>query len=219
MSSPASDPPQIATPSLAGRLAAAAYDPVLWLAERRGLAAARAALLREASGRVLEIGAGTGLNLGHYPAGLDELVLTEPVSGMAARLARSAAGQRPEPPRIVQAPAEQLPFPDERFDTVVGTLVLCTVRDPAAAIAEVRRLLAPGGRLLFIEHVRADEPHLARWQDRLVRPWAAFAAGCRCNQPTLDLMRAGGLRLHDVEQRRWRAMPPIVRPVVIGRAG
>ncbi len=152
--------------------AARLYDPVLALGERRGMAARRLALLARARGRVLEIGAGTGRNLGAYPGAVEELVLTEPDAGMRGRLRRRVE-RAGHPAAIVAAGAEALPFPDASFDTVVSTMVLCTVEDVAAAAAEARRVLRPGGRLLFAEHVRAGSPRLARWQDRLAGPWAA----------------------------------------------
>jgi SAM-dependent methyltransferase len=117
------------------------------------------------------------------------------------------------------ADVEDLPFPDGSFDAVVSTMVLCTVPDPAAAMAEIRRLLRPDGRLLFIEHVRADdEPRLARWQDRLEAPWRAFGEGCRCNQPTLRLLDEAGLRPTRLGHDRWRGLPRIVAPLVMGEA-
>jgi SAM-dependent methyltransferase len=196
------------------RVAARMYDPFLALAERRGMALRRRALLAGARGRVLELGAGTGLNLAHYPAGLAELVLIEPEPAMRARLAQRVARSGREA-RIVTARAEALPFAEGTFDTVVSTLVLCTVGDPDAAVREARRVLAPGGRLLFLEHVRAASPSLARWQDRLAGPWAAFAQGCRCNLTTEALL-AGKLRLERVERARWCGMPALVRPLIVG---
>jgi SAM-dependent methyltransferase len=196
------------------RLGARIYDPFLALAERRGMARHRRELLAGARGRVLELGAGTGLNLAHFPAELDALILTEPEPAMRARLERRVARSGREA-TIVAAPAESLPFADGSFDTVVSTLVLCTVGDADAAVAEVRRVLAPGGRLLFAEHVRATSPRLARWQDRLAGPWAAFANGCRCNVPT-DVLLARELRLERVERGRWRGMPALVHPLVVG---
>ena len=195
------------------------YDLFLALSERRGMRTRRRALLSDAHGRVLEIGAGTGLNIDHYPAAVDELVLTEPEPGMCWRLEQraTASGRNAS---VVQAGAEELPFPDGSFDAVVSTMVLCTVPDPAAAMAEIRRVLRPGGRLLFIEHVRADdEPRLARWQDRLEAPWRAFGEGCRCNQPTLTLLLEAGLQPRRLGHDRWRGMPRIVAPLVIGEAG
>ena len=188
------------------------YDISLALAERRGMAARRSELLASARGRVLELGAGTGLNLRHYPDGVD-LVVSEPDPAMRARLRRRAGSAV----TVVDAGAERLPFPDDSFDTVVSTLVLCTVADPDAALAEVRRVLAPGGRLLLIEHVRADAPRLARRQDRFAGLWHTVAMGCRCNQPTVELLERAGLSL-ELAPSRWRSMPSLVAPLVVGAA-
>ena len=198
------------------RFSAAIYDPFLALGERRGMRERRAALLGRAQGRVLEIGAGTGLNVPFYPAGLDALVLTEPDPGMARRLERRVARERPEA-QVVRAGAEELPFADGSFDAVVSTMVLCTVPDPEAAVGELQRVLAPGGALLYVEHLRADQPRLARWQDRLAAPWAAFAAGCRCDRRTLDLLDEV-FHLDEPQRAEWRGMPRLVRPLAIGRA-
>jgi ubiquinone/menaquinone biosynthesis C-methylase UbiE len=197
-------------------LAAAIYDPLLAVAERRGMAARRRELLAGLHGRVLEIGAGTGLNLAAYPAGLDRLVLTEPDAGMRHFLERRVrrSGRSAE---VVDAPAEALPFADGSFDAVVSTMVLCSVADPQQALHELRRVLRPGGALRFIEHVRSDTPATARWQDRLMAPWRAFGSGCRCNQRTLELLeREFGST--QVEHDSWSGMPAIVRPLIVGRA-
>jgi SAM-dependent methyltransferase len=199
------------------RVGARVYDPFLWLGERLGMASRRRALLAAARGRVLEIGAGTGLNLDHYPAGIDELVLTEPVEPMARALERRAARLGIDV-RVHRSPAERLPFPDRSFDTVVSTLVLCTVEDPGRAVAEIRRVLRPGGQLLFIEHVRSERARWAWWQDRLERPWAAFGGGCRCNRRTLEQLAHGGLTTMAVSCGSWSGMPPLVRPLASGSA-
>jgi SAM-dependent methyltransferase len=96
-------------------------------------------------------------------------------------------------------------------------LVLCTVEDPERAIGEIRRVLKPGGQLLFIEHVRSESQRLARWQDRLHKPWFAFGDGCNCNRPVLDLI-SGGVSVERVERATWRGMPRIVHPLVYGKA-
>ncbi len=203
--------------SLYGRVVAAAYDRSLAGSERAGLRERRRRLLADAAGRVLEIGAGTGLNLDLYPTTLDELTLTEPDESMARRLERRlrADGRHL---RVIRAPAERLPFDDASFDTVVSTLVLCTVSDPRAVLCELARVLAPGGRLLFLEHVRAQDPALARWQDRLHGPWLLLARGCHCNRPTADLLRASGLEVTQLEHSRMPKAPPIVRPLITGHA-
>ena len=208
----------IARPSLAARLNAAVYDPVLSLGERRGMARRRASILAAARGRVLEIGAGTGLNAASYPAGLDELVLAEPDAGMARLLERRVASTPPaSPARVVLAPAEELPFADASFDTVVSTMVLCTVPDVHDALDEIRRVLRPDGQLLFIEHVRDAGGRLSRWQDRLNAPWRVYASGCNCNRDTVAEL-GHAFELHDIRRERWSGMPRIVHPLVLGRA-
>ncbi|HEX4306938.1 MAG TPA: class I SAM-dependent methyltransferase [Solirubrobacterales bacterium] len=198
------------------RLGAVLYNRVLWAGERLGMARRRRALLAAASGAVLEIGAGTGLNLRHYPSGLERLVLAEPGDLMAARIKLSRAPDG-VPTRLLSAPAEDLPFDDDTFDTVVSTLVLCTVSDPARAVAEAARVLRPGGRLLFCEHVAADPGWRRDLQRRSADAWAAFADGCRCDRPTLATIETH-LHVESVEHTTWRAMPTIVKPLVWGRA-
>jgi SAM-dependent methyltransferase len=193
------------------------YDFVLALGERAGMAQRRRSLVSRSSGAVLEIGAGTGLNLAYYPDGLDRLVLCEPEPHMAGRLERRVT-QLTSRAEVVRATAETLPFEDETFDTVVSTLVLCTVTNPQAALNEIRRVLRPRGSLLFLEHVRSDERRLARWQDRFHRPWRAFAAGCNCNRQTLQRFRDHDYTVTLTGRGQWRRMPPIVRPLIAGQA-
>jgi SAM-dependent methyltransferase len=199
------------------RAFAALYEPVLWVGERAGLRKHRKELLKRSAGCTIEVGAGTGLNLAHYPEDLDGLVLVEPDAAMRRRLTERLA-RSCRRARLVDAPAEQLPFPDGTLDTVVSTFVLCTVDAPDLALQEIARVLKPDGQLLFIEHVRSDSPSLARWQDRLANPWRRFARGCRCNRATAELMVACGFELEELGVAAWRAMPPIVRPLIVGRA-
>ncbi len=195
---------------------AAVYDPSLTLGELTGLRRRRRRLLARARGRVLELGAGTGLNLRHYPDGLEELILAEPDAAMRRRLSRRVR-RHGNGAQIVDAVAERLPLADNSVDTVVSTLVLCTVDDPQQALSEIARILRPDGELLFVEHVRSGSVRLARLQDALCEPWRRFACGCHCNRATVDHMRACGFEL-DAQQAAWRTMPPIVRPLTIGLA-
>jgi ubiquinone/menaquinone biosynthesis C-methylase UbiE len=200
-----------------GRLFAAMYDRGLKATEEGGLRDMRAELLAGASGATIELGAGTGVNLGLYPEAVDELVLVEPDPHMAKRL-RAHLAESPREATICEAGAESLPFADDSFDTAVATLVLCTVPDPKAAIAELERVLKPGGRLLFIEHVRSEDPGLARWQDRLEAPWRFLGDGCHCNRDTVGTLSASHLELGSVKRDRLPKAPPLVRPLVIGQA-
>jgi SAM-dependent methyltransferase len=189
----------------------------VWVGERAGLRAHRKQSLSRARGFTLEIGSGTGLNLPHYPDDVDELVLAEPDAPMRARLEKRLSRSRRRA-RLIDAPAERLPFPDRSVDTVVSTLVLCTVDFPDLALREIARVLRPGGQLLFVEHVRSESPTLARWQDRLATPWRHFARGCRCNRASAELMVACGFELDQTRKASWHGMPPIVRPLIVGRA-
>lgn len=200
-----------------GRAFSALYDRGLKATEEAGLRAMRAELLAGAGARVVELGAGTGANLDHYPEGVEELALVEPDPHMTRRLRERLAASGREA-RIVEAPAERLPLRSASFDTAVATLVLCTVPDPAAAIAELARVLKPGGQLLFIEHVRSREPALARWQDRLEKPWRFLADGCHCNRDTLATISASGFVLNAVEDGRLPKALPLVEPLVHGSA-
>ena len=196
---------------------AAVYDRLMASTERAGLAERRAALIADARGATLEVGAGTGLNLRHYPDAVTELVLTEPDPHMARRL-RSRVADAGRPVEVVEFPAERLPLEDARFDTAVVTLVLCTVKEPTQALAEIARVLKPGGRLLFIEHVRADASGLVRWQDRLERPWGWIAGGCHPNRDTVGSLDASALRVESVERGELPKAPPLVKPLVAGVA-
>jgi ubiquinone/menaquinone biosynthesis C-methylase UbiE len=201
------------------RFFAAIYDRLLAGTEKAGLNDMRAELVAQASGRTLELGAGTGLNLVHYTDAVTELVLTEPDPFMAKKMRDRLTEDPPAAAsvEVVEAPAERLPFDDASFDTVVSTLVLCTVSDPDGAVGELARVLRPGGRLLYLEHVRADDRALARWQDRLERPWGWVAGGCHPNRPTTATLAAAGFET-EPEHGTLPKAPPIVRPLVRGSA-
>jgi ubiquinone/menaquinone biosynthesis C-methylase UbiE len=201
-----------------GRMFSALYDRAFEASEEAGLREMRGELLKRARGRVLELGAGTGLNLELYPReGLDSLTVTEPDPHMFKQL-RQRAAEVCAGAELVQAGAEDLPLGDDSFDTVVVTLVLCTVPDQPAALREIARVLAPGGQLLFLEHVRADHPDLAKWQDRLEAPWRFLGDGCHCNRDTVSAISAAGFQLGNVERDEFPKAPPIVRPLARGVA-
>lgn len=201
-----------------GRMFSAFYDRAFEATEEAGLREMRRELLKQARGRVLELGSGTGLNLELYPhEGLDSLVLTEPDPHMAKQL-RTRANDLCPGAEILEVGAEKLPFDDDSFDTVVVTLVLCTVPDQPAALSEISRVLDPAGQLLFLEHVRSPEPGLARWQDRLEKPWRFLGDGCHCNRDTESALKAAGFQLNDVEHPELPKAPPIVKPMAKGTA-
>ena len=199
-------------------LSARLYDPVLWWGERTGLARNRARLLAGASGEVIEVGAGTGLNLRHYsPELVNRLVLIEPEAHKAAILTDRCRESEIEA-EVVRAPASMLPFADASFDTAVVTLCFCTVPDPLDSMAELARVLRPDGQLLFMEHIRSDRPWLGPVQDFLRAPWARLADGCQCNRRTLDLLRQNGWEVEVLHTADGALMPPVARPIVSGRA-
>jgi ubiquinone/menaquinone biosynthesis C-methylase UbiE len=160
---------------LRSRAYAGVYDWVCDRLDGRGGKAHRERLAADAEGEILEVGAGTGRNLPYYRQAT-RVVALEPDGGMRAR-ASKAAGRAGVPVDVIDGNALRLPFPDGSFDTVVMSLVLCTIPDPAAALGEVRRVLRSGGTLRFYEHVRAEEASLARWQDRLAGPWRWIGRG------------------------------------------
>jgi SAM-dependent methyltransferase len=177
----------------------------------------RRRLLAGLSGRVLEVGAGNGLNFPHYPATVSEVLAVEPEPHLR-RLALAAARQAPVPIRVVDGTAEALPVPDGAVDVVVASLVLCTVADLHRALAEIGRVLRPGGTLRFYEHVRATDPRLARWQDRLERPWGWLVGGCHPNRDTVAAIGAAGLLVVQLDRFDLKAMPPPARAHVLGVA-
>jgi SAM-dependent methyltransferase len=151
------------------------------------------------TGRVLEIGFGYGDNLPLYHAASSVWAIEPDPDGFAqaARLAR----QTPIPVTIARAVAEALPFADGSFDAVVGMLVFCSVHNPAGALTEVRRVLRPSGMLHLFEHVRAPQPWLAWFQDRVSRPWESWSGGCHVNRDTAASLRAAGFAFQHYRSR------------------
>jgi ubiquinone/menaquinone biosynthesis C-methylase UbiE len=202
--------------SLRERLFAAVYDPLSARTEKKFGAKLKHELLADVRGRVLEIGVGTGLSFAHYPT-VEELVGVEPSEPMLRR-ARRRAHELGREVRLVETPAEALPFEDHSFDTVVSLAVLCTVDDPQRTLSEIRRVLRPDGRFVFLEHVRSTDPALARWQDRLERPWGWIAGGCHPNRRTLEAIERAGFEVVEVEEEELPDLPRLVKPNIKGFA-
>jgi len=199
---------------------AAVYDRMLSRAETHGLAVRRRRLLAMAGGRVLEIGAGTGLNLPHY-YGIEHLTLLEPDAAMRRRLLErlgsSALGPEVLHAEVHDAGIDEAPFPDGSFDTVVSTLVLCTVPDLDSAVDRIRRLLVPNGRLLFLEHVVAGG-WLGRAQRVAAPLWARVVPGCHLDRDVTGALRRGGFSITDCERFTQPATARVAGFVVQGTA-
>lgn len=180
----------------------------------------RSRALEGLSGRVLEVGAGNGANFHLYPQTVTDLIATEPDPFMAQR-ARDRAAQLNRSVHVIEAPAEALPFPDASFDAVVSILVLCTVSDQSTALAEIGRVLKPGGQFRFVEHVRYENPMGACFQDLAAPAWRWLGAGCNPNRDTARAIEDSGLRLQQL--RTFKLAPPIpplcvTRPAIFGAA-
>ena len=184
-----------------------------WLARAldftmRPLYPARRLVVPEATGSVLEVGVGTGLNFGLY-RDVTSLAGIDPDPYMLER-ARPRAAELPFPVELHQTGAERMPFADAHFDTAVVTFTLCTIPDPDAALAEVRRVLKPGGRLLFVEHTRSIQPLASVVQDALTPLWKLIGGGCHLNRPAIDLVGRAGFRVTHSEPvwgERWTLLP------------
>ena len=203
--------------SIWGHVFAAMYDRMLGKTERTGLGEHRRALLASASGDVLEIGGGTGANLQYYGDRVRSLTIVEPEKPMLRRLEQHIE-QSGRQAKALRAPAEDLPFNDASFDVVVSTLVLCTVDDVPRALRELRRVLRPGGKLLFIEHVRSDDEKLARTQDRMLPINVRIGHGCHPNRRTLDSIRDAGFEVTSLEHDTLKHTPKFIRPLIVGVA-
>ena len=188
-------------------------------AEKAGAAEHRRELLSGLRGRVIEPGAGNGLNFAHYPSEVTEVVAIEPEPYLRHQAIRAAA-LAPVPVNVVDGKADHLPAEDESFDAGVASLVLCSVADQSKALAELHRVIRPGGELRFYEHIRADTPGRARMQDRVDHIWPLFGAGCHPNRYTVSAIESAGFVVE--RQRRFLFQPCFiakpVAPHVIGQA-
>ncbi len=201
------------------RLLASTYDSAMRGGEQGGRAQWRQELLGTASGDVLEIGAGTGLNVEYYREDLNSLVLAEPDSYMRSRLTTRASECGHSSVEVVDAAAERLPWDDGTFDTVVSTLVLCSVQNVRQALAEIRRVLRPEGRLIFLEHVVAhDNSGLRRWQ-RLLEPiWRPLQGNCHLTRDTAEALTQAGYVVDELKKEDMAGEFALVRPSIRGVA-
>lgn len=202
-----------------GRFIAAMYEVVTRGTEDACLRRWRAELLAPLSGRVLEVGAGTGLNAAHYPASVEHVVFSEPDPHMRRKLEARVAADARAHADVVDASTECLPFPSGAFDAVVATLVLCSVPDQARALAEIRRVLAPGGRFVFLEHVAAEgRPRRLKWQRRIEPLWKRAAGNCHLTRNTEQAIAAAGFSIERIARESLCKVPAVVRPTIRGIA-
>ena len=200
-------------------LMAAVYDRFMRGSEEACLAQWRAELLRDLSGAVLEVGAGTGVTLPHYPKSIARLVLSEPDAHMRRKLKQKVDASTLRNVEISDAPLDSLPFRAEEFDAVVCSLVLCSVPDQSAALAAIGRVLKPGGRLLFLEHVAADgRPGRLKWQRRVEPVWKHLMGNCHLTRRTEAAIAAAGFEIERIQRESIRKALPIVRPSIRGIA-
>lgn len=175
--------------------------PVLTDLAMRNKAASveRARWVPLAAGLVLEIGAGSGLNFGHYGPQVRKVYALDPSAALRRMAGRRAHGVR-VPIEFLEASAEAIPLPDASVDTVVTTWTLCTIADTGRAMREVARVLRSDGRLIFVEHGRSPDARIVRWQDRLTPAWRRIAGGCHLNRPIDQLITAGGFEIQAIER-------------------
>ena len=162
--------------------------------------------LENAKGTVLEVGFGTGLNLPHYPRTVTKVVGVDP-SETSARLARKRIAASPFPVEVIGLSAEKIPVADASFETIVSTFTMCTIPDVASALLEMRRALGPGGRLYFVEHGRAEDPNVERWQNRLNSIEQTVFGGCNLNRHISALIEQAGFEMERLENGYLKGAP------------
>jgi ubiquinone/menaquinone biosynthesis C-methylase UbiE len=194
------------------------YERISAESEQRGTAEYRDRALAGLVGHVIELGAGNGMNFAHYPDTVDEVLAVEPEDRLRA-LAEQAARRAPVPVRVVAGHAGALPADDGTYDAAVVSLVLCSVPDVAGALAEIRRVIGPGGKLRFFEHVRSDKPWFGLLQNVVTPLWSPAGGGCHLNRDTAAAIRAAGFhieQLHRFSYSPLRFVPAHAH--ILGRA-
>jgi ubiquinone/menaquinone biosynthesis C-methylase UbiE len=198
------------------------YDFALRGAERKHFAEWRSEALAEVAGDVIEIGAGTGANFPHYRSAVTQLLALEPsddMRGIASRKLERGVIAAPANVKLAKAFGEKLPCEESSFDWAVATLVLCSVRDPEKVLSEIHRVLRPGGRLAFVEHVLDPSDAKNRKRQHRYQPlWGLVSASCQVVRDTEQTIRDSGFRIDELEHSRMDVGPRIVRPVIRGRA-
>jgi len=200
-------------------LMAAVYDRFARESNKACLDQWRAELLRDLSGAVLEVGAGTGATLPYYPKAVKRLVLCEPDPHMRRKLQAKHDAAGAKHVEISDASLEALPATPASLDAVVCSLVLCSVPDQQAALKEIQRVLKPGGKLVFLEHVAADsKPNRLKWQKRIEPVWKHLTGNCHLTRRTEAAITAAGFKIERIERESIRKALPIVRPSIRGIA-
>lgn len=199
-------------------LLAQSYDRAMRKTEQLCLNQWRSELLALATGDLLEIGTGTGTNLAHYPPQLTKITLSEPDSQMRRKLQKKLSSPTVRNIHLADWPAERIEQPDQSFDTIVCSLVLCSVNNQQLALKEVFRLLRPGGQLLFLEHVIATNTKTIRWQKRLEPIWRHCSGNCHLTRDTLNTIKACGLEIEALTEADILGAPAILRRTIRGRA-
>jgi ubiquinone/menaquinone biosynthesis C-methylase UbiE len=186
--------------------------------ERRGTAQHRDRALAGLTGRVLEVGAGNGMNFPHYPPTVSEVVAVEPDDTLRA-LAERASANASVPVRVIAGHADALDFDDATFDAAVASLVLCSVPDPGRSLAELRRVLKPDGQLRFFEHVRSANPLIGRFQDLITPLWSAAGGGCHPNRDTAATIASAGFVIDQLDRFSYRPLKFVpAHAHIVGRA-
>jgi ubiquinone/menaquinone biosynthesis C-methylase UbiE len=199
-------------------LMAKSYDFVMQGTEQRCLGAWRKQILAAASGDLLEIGAGTGVNLAYIPEQTSTLYLCEPDQQMRNQLIKKAARSTRKKIVITDWKAEAIAMPSESFDTIVSTLVLCSVGSLNASIRESHRLLRPGGILIFMEHIIAKQPATRAWQKRIEPYWGLCAGDCRLTRDTARAITDNGFQIEEITEEKMIGAPAFVNRTIRGRA-
>lgn len=196
---------------------AGAYDRFLRASEEAGLSKSREEIVSQAKGRTLEIATGTALNLPYYGNEVTELILTDQYPAMIRQIKSKVAGSGRQA-KVLEADAENLPFEDRSFDTVVASMILCSTDSPSRILAEIHRVLKDGGQYLFLEHVRNPNEKIAERQDRVQPAWFLFGNGCHCNRDSVTTIASSPLVVKELKHGSIPKAWSIIEAMVTGRA-